>query len=222
MRLIAIVIAALTLTATAAAAPMLTRSRARAIVRDVNLKTSDMPGYESEPTPATAEGRRADSELARCAHSMPVSRALAYGSSPAFSRGKLDDFTVVVSSVIVYRRGTQLRKDLRALRSLRWRQCLRTQIIEGGSSAGVVANVTVTSLQTNVGGAFGYRFRIDAMTSEDSQTSYADFFFMGTRSSEARVTVNSSPSPPTQAQDDDMLRIVKTRLNARANPNTVL
>jgi hypothetical protein len=45
--LVALVV--LAFAATAAAHPLLTKSQAKAIVRDVNLKASDMPGYDSMP-----------------------------------------------------------------------------------------------------------------------------------------------------------------------------
>jgi hypothetical protein len=82
--------------------------------------------------------------------------------------------------------------------------------------------VTLTTLQTDVSGVSGYRVRIELISSGSSQTTYSDFFFMGTRSTEVRLIVNSAPAPPTQKQDDDVVRIVKTRLQARANPNAVL
>lgn len=225
MRLIRATLAVLVLAlaTTAAAHPLMTKSQARAIVRDVNLKASDMPDYDSaKASQPTAADRRADTRLARCAGSVPLSRAVAWGPSPVFSHGNLDDYVVFGSTTIVYPKATQLRRDLRALRTARWRDCMRAAIAQSGAASGIVATITVTQLDTDVNGVFGYRFRIDAASSSQSSTSYADLFFMGARTTETRVVVNSHPAPPAQQKDDEVIRILKTRLNARVNPDAIL
>jgi hypothetical protein len=219
----AVAILVLAISATAAAHPLMTKSQARAIVRDVNLKAGDMRGYDSMPTTKpTAEDRRRDVELARCGGSTPMSKSLAWGQSRAFIRGNLDDYVIFASTVLVYRTGADLTTDLRALRTSRWRECFRTSIIESERSSGYAAEVTLTALRTNVSGVFGYRIKFEPITTASVPTTYSDLFFMGTRTTEARVVVSASPDAPTQKQDDKVVRIVRTRLQARANPNAVL
>src|SRR6476660_9540489 len=62
--LLLLALAALVFATTAAA---MTKSQAKAIIRDVNLKASDMPGYRSQASdPPTAADGRANARLARC------------------------------------------------------------------------------------------------------------------------------------------------------------
>jgi hypothetical protein len=206
--------------ATAAARPALTKSQARAIVRDVNLKASDLPGYDnvSSDRPSAAD-RQSDARLARCYGGVPQSKALATGDSPVFVRGNSDDFDLFGSIVAVFPKPAFVRKDLKALRGARARECMRSAIEQAAGSGGDVATVTATTLQTAVRGVFGYRFRTQIGS---GQPVYSDFFFMGTRSGEARVIVNASPTAPAQRLDDRVVRIVKTRLDARLDPDTVL
>jgi hypothetical protein len=112
-----------------------------------------------------------------------------------------------------------VRKDLRALRTARARECYRSAVERAAESSGQNATVTATVLQTAVRGVFGYRFT--TQRGSDPPV-HSDFFFMGTRGGEARVIVNASPNAPAQSLDDRVIRIVKTRLQARLDPNTVL
>jgi hypothetical protein len=209
-------IAALAFAATAAA---MTRSQAKAVVRDVNLKASDLPGYDNVPSdPPTAQDRQAETRLARCYGGVAPARALATGSSPVFIRGSSDNFDLFGSIVTVFPKATLVRRDLKALRSPRARECYRAEVERAAGASGN-ATVTVTVLQTAVRGVFGYRFQTQVGT---GQSLYSDFFFMATRSGEARVIVNASPTAPAQSLDDRVVRIVRTRLDARLNPDTVL
>src|SRR5690242_19701944 len=100
-------------TGTAAGRPLMTKSQARAIVRDVNLAASDMPGYDSMPSdPPSSRDRQDDVRLTRCAGSVPVSRALATGSSPVFIRGTSSNFDIFGSIVSVFPKAALVRKDL--------------------------------------------------------------------------------------------------------------
>src|SRR4029078_1349043 len=100
---VAIAVLVLALAATAAAQPLMTRSQAKAIVRDVNLKASDMPGYDSVPPHSRPAGSRpTDASLARCYGGVAPSRALATGDSPVFVKGTRTEFDIFGSIVTVF------------------------------------------------------------------------------------------------------------------------
>lgn len=216
-------LAGLALAGNAGAQPAITKPQAKAIIRDVNLKPSDMAGYDAAPAdPMTAADRRADARLARCTGGIPLSKALANGSSQVFTRGTATDFDLLASGVLVFRKAALVRKDLRALRTARARECLRAAIESAAASVGPGVAVTVTTLQTSVKGVFGYRFTSEQDAPGSPGPVHSDLFFMGTRSTEARVAVNAHPGEPAQTEEDRVVRILKTRLDLRVNPNAIV
>ena len=215
---VAVAVLALAFAATAVAHPLMTRSQARAIVRDVNLKASDMARYDALPTDPDSRGDRALlTEIARCTGGVPPSKGLATGGSPLFLHGNADDFEFFASIVTVFPRAAHVSKDLRALRGARGRECLRSAAASGTDPS----TVTATTLHSAVSGVFGYRFKQE-IPSDQRTPLYLDYIFMGTRQGEATVIIVSHPAPPAQSLQDKVIRIVKTRLKARLDPNTVL
>jgi hypothetical protein len=212
----AVAVVLLAFAAAAAAHPLMTKSQARAIVRDVNLNGSDMAKYHAFPSDAslTSANRRSLTRIARCSGGVPPSRGLASGSSPVFLSGSSDDFDIFWSFVTVFPTAKLVRSDLRALRRARGRDCLRTEMGEG-------APVTVTTLRAAVSGVSGYRF-VQQGASDASTTLYVDYIFMGTGAGEATLIIGSHPEPPAQTLEDKVIRIVHTRLKARLDPDTVL
>lgn len=205
----------LALAGAAVAQPLLSRSQAKAIVRDVNLKASDMAKYDAYVSDGGSAGdRRALGEIARCDGGVSPSRGLATGSSPVFLHGNGDNYEVFGSVVTVFPKAAMVSKDLRALRSVRGRECLRAALASG-------ATATATTLRTSVSGVFGYRLKQE-VASRPGTFGYLDYIFTGTRAGEATVVVGSYPSPPSQGLEDKVIRIVKTRLRARLDPDAIL
>jgi hypothetical protein len=201
----------------------MTKSQAKALARSINLKPSDMPGYEaSPPDKQTAADRADDAQLARCAGTAGRSKEIAAVSSDTFVKEDDPAFQIVGSSVRVVRSASVVRKDLKAWRTQRARNCLRAQILEAASADAPITGVDATTLHPGVQGVIAYRFTTHLTAGDPRDPLISDFFLFGRRNAEAVVIVNSHPDAPSSSQDDRLLRIVKTRMDTRLNPNAIL
>src|SRR5205807_9111181 len=96
MRIAAVLVTAAVL-ALPAARQAMTRSDAVALANAVNLVGSDMPGYTESPPESTG----GSDPFARCAGSVPSSRALADVASATFDGGTAASIKKVTSDVEV-------------------------------------------------------------------------------------------------------------------------
>jgi hypothetical protein len=185
---------------TRGAAPSpLTRARAVAFARAVNLTASDLPGFRASPGAQHESGaeRALALRLRQCAGPLGLGSALAEQRSPSF-RVRRDVLDLEVSSeVSVAHDAATARRELVALRSARVRGCfehyldgLLGGLRHGGARLGQVLIATGTPPAPGASGSFAWRVTAPFAVAGARLTLYVDIlgFVLGP----ARVTLVSS------------------------------
>ncbi|HWX74207.1 MAG TPA: hypothetical protein VNZ05_02810 [Solirubrobacteraceae bacterium] len=174
-------------------------AQASAFARSVNLTAADVPGFAASSTHEgeTAQEKRLEVRLRRCAGAVGSGDALAQQQSPSFKLRR-DVLELTVSSeVTVARTQASAAGELAAIRSPRVRSCfsrylyslLRTQR-NRDTHLSPVTIVSGTPPAPGANGSFGWRITASFSVAQAKLSLYVDIlgFVRGT----ARVTLVSS------------------------------
>ena len=210
---VAAVLACLLAAVGAAAMPAMTKSDARRIAKAVRLTTTDLPGYDEAP-PDNSSDPRGDRRFSRCAGTVPNSRALADVASNQFTSNGPSRYVQLNSEALVYPNAALVSKDMKAARSRRARACMLEQL--RGHSTGdpnmKLVSVKVSPLKPAVRRGVGLRVKSVYRTPSGTVTLYTDALIVGTGPVEAGVVVSSSPTPAPRNEENDLLKIVTSRV----------
>jgi hypothetical protein len=159
----------------------MSKDQAEHLAAAINLKRSDLPGYRATPSQESADDRRQDTRLARCAGGVPPSKDIAKEDSPDFTVGAAAQVRQVSSSVTVLPSAALAAKDLAAVKSTRGRNCFRTFVngilAKAGNGQVQFGKAQVTTFEPSASGAdgaFGYRVRVVARSNGTRIPFYVD------------------------------------------------
>ena len=177
----------------------LTRSRAVAFARAVNLSSADVPGFTPSPKREgeSAREKQLQSRLRQCVGPLSFGGALAAAQSPSF-RLKRTILDLGVKSEVAVAPTPQLAaRELAAVRGARIRQCFShylDMLLEGQSKPGArrrpVSIASGTPPAPGANGSFGWRITATFAVGRIPVSLYVDIlgFILGP----ARVTLVSS------------------------------
>src|SRR4051794_4081989 len=195
----------------------MTKSDAQQLVRVVQLTTTDLPGYDEAPPDKSGTDPLTNTGFSRCAGTVPNSKELADLSSNTFSRTLDNRFEQIGSEAGVYKSAALVRKDLKASRTKRARTCLLNQIRrESGSDPTVeLVSASVSALKPGVKNGLALRVKTVLRTQGQTVPVYTDALIFGAGQVEAGIVAISGPVPAPRTEEDDLLKIVRSRVNGQ-------
>ena len=207
------VLACLAAAGTAVAMPAMTRSDAKRIAQAVQLTTSDLPGYDEAPADSSGNSL-GDKRFSRCAGTVPDSKALADVESNQFSRTVAGRFEQLNSEALVYPTAALVTKDMKAARSKRARTCLAKQLRREstGDPNMKLVSLAVSALRPAVKNGVGMRVKAVYQTPNGKVTVFTDALVVGIKQVEAGVVVSGGPKAPPRSEENDLLKIVTSRV----------
>jgi hypothetical protein len=220
-----VVVVSLAAAAAAIAEVPLSRAKAEAVAKAGNLTLADLPGFEIS-APGSSGGStdpREDARFARCAGTVPGSKALASESSKEYTRETEDSFTQVSSSVQLMKSSALVRKDIKAAKTRRFRKCFGKALRrEVESEAVPVKSLTLSLLHPDVPNGVGYRIKLVVSRSGVTVPIFTDLLVGAEGPAETGVLVVSALTPPVRSDENRLLTIVRTRVNAELNKDAII
>ena len=224
LRAAALATAVVCAVATAAAArPAMTRSDARSLAQAANLTASDLPGFTASRPNRSNGDPRADARFARCAGTVPSSKALADVPSSDFVRETDTSYTAISSDVQVMRSASLVSKDLRAAKTARARRCVAASLRRELTAEGTdIAGLSVSRLAPGVRSGFGYRIKVVARTQGVTVPVYIDLLAFGDGPVEAGLIATTSLQPPVRSDENRLLDIMRARVSGQLNKDAIV
>jgi hypothetical protein len=220
---LAIGLACAVATTTAVALPAMTRSEAEALAKSANLEAADLPDFTASRPGSSNGDPRADARFAKCAGSVPSSKLLADVPSSDYVRETDTSYTAISSDVQVMPTASLVRKDVKAAKTTRARNCLAAVLRRQLNGQGThVTRVSVAALKPGVPG--GYAFRVKVVAQEQGVTVrvYSDMLGFGDGPVEAGLIVTTALRPFARSEENRLLDIVRTRVNAQLNKDAIV
>jgi hypothetical protein len=226
----------------APSAEALAKVRASDYARAVNLRSSDVPYFESIPDEDEEdpeEARRHDRELMSCIGIEEDPDPLAEVKSPEFGTDSPGELLRVASTVEVGADAERAAQELRLIRSRRAERCLQdvyaSAIEEEESSTAEVSDASVARMRSpapDIEDGFAYRFSasvtVHRSTSELTAYRpaaepgasvtlkvYVDIIgFLAGRAS-VTLTATGAPTPVSRTLEHNLLRVLRERATER-------
>jgi hypothetical protein len=212
VRLVTAVLVMLLVTAGVASAR--TKTEAADLAKQVNLTKSDMPGYKATTTDGSqlSGGKKFE----KCAKTVPASQHVGYFQSKMFERDTPERYESVSSEVDVLQTPQLVQKDLAAWGRRRARNCIVEQLKREGGRR--LVRVTVAPLKPAVPNGTGLRVKTIVRTSGMKVPVYLDVLLVGHEDVELALLTQAGPSPLPRDQEDALLQIAESRLEAQLQP----
>ena len=220
MRRVAVLvgIACLASTMDAAAMPAMTKSQADQLVHSVQLTTTDLPGFdEAPPDSSGSDSPLADARFARCAGTVPTSKELADANSNTFSRTTDARFEQIGSEALVYPNARLVKKDMKAAATKRARKCLLQQLRRQPNTDPTTKVVGITVAALKPAPRNGVALRVKTLVESQGHTVpvFTDALVVGIGQVEVGVIAVSGPVPSPRSEENDLLAIVRSRVNGQ-------
>ena len=210
---------------TAASSPVkpLTRAQARSLVRAVNLRASDLPGFkvssEKEKEPAAA--KNLEHQLLHCVGGAPSGHGLAEGSSKEYERETSGTEESIESGVSVAPTAAIAARELQAARDRKTQACLSHyvtllfRLLASSEGHGLTASpVQISSLALSAPGATGdFGWRMSGSISLHGGKVPFDIDIAGFVAGQAEVTLFAAglPEPVPTATERRLFALLLSR-----------
>jgi hypothetical protein len=210
--------------AAGAANRSVTKAQAIAFARAVNLRQSDLPGFNGSSgrhEQETPKENRLQAQLARCAGTVSAKYQVAEASSKEFEREENVASLKVQSGVTVMQSPALAARELAAVHSKRGRECLSTYVTAlfkthkyDGASVGPVSVSSGSPPAPGVTGSFGLRVTTTIVLHNVSIPFYMDS--LGFVDGPAEVSLNTFglPTPFPAATEERLYQLLLSRSKA--------
>lgn len=218
MRRLALSLAVLCCALPASAAAM-TKSQAVDLANAVNLSSSDVPNFTASP-PDYNTGK-GDAAFVKCARTVPEKKAVADIPSADYEQNTPTQYAGISSDVEVLPSVALANKDVRASKSKRAQKCLAASLKKQKIPGARIAAVKVTVLK-RPGATYGWRIRETLAGGGQRATFISDALLVAEGQVEVGLLYVTSPGTPAASDEARLVNILKTRLDAALQPNTII
>ncbi|MDX6341036.1 MAG: hypothetical protein QOH87_1174 [Trebonia sp.] len=188
--------------------------QANTVARAINLAAGDLPGYTGSPNVTTADARREQARMFRCAGVLPRSRAVVDVDSQAFrmagSGSGEPALRVVASHVTVMPSAASARRDLAALASARGRAC-QVHYNAVSSPHIRILDVSIIKLPAPTSGGYWLRMKIHQRANGRRMTLLADAFMFRRGPVEVTLATVSTAHSFSSGEQRRLITLLLTR-----------